>query len=77
MTEPMIEPIIDSGVDLILWLQSLGSWIYAPMEIFTFMGTEESCLLIMPIIYWTVNASLGFRLGAIMLLAGGVNIILK
>jgi membrane-associated phospholipid phosphatase len=77
MIEPMIEPIMDGGVDLILWLQSLGSWIYAPMEVFTFMGTEESYLLIMPIIYWTVNASLGFRLGAILLLAGGVNIILK
>lgn len=73
----MIEPILNDGVDLILWLQSLGDWIYAPMKLFTLMGSEEFYLLAMPILYWAVDASLGFRVGMMLLLACSSNVILK
>ncbi len=73
----MIEPILNDGVNLILQLQSLGDWIYAPMKLFTLLGSEEFYLLAMPILYWAVNASLGFRVGVMLLLACGSNVILK
>lgn len=73
----MIETILNHGVDLILQLQSLGDWIYAPMKLFTFLGSEEFYLLAMPILYWAVNASLGFRVGVMLLLACGSNVVLK
>lgn len=73
----MMEAILNNGVDLILWLQSLGDWIYPPMRLFSLLGSEEFYLLAMPILYWAVNASLGFRVGVMLLLASGSNVILK
>ncbi len=73
----MIETILNNGVDLILQLQSLGDWIYAPMTLITMLGREEFYLLAMPILYWAVNATLGFRVGVMLLLACGSNVVLK
>jgi membrane-associated phospholipid phosphatase len=73
----MIESMLNNGVDLILLLQSLGDWIYAPMKLFTLLGSEEFYLLVMPILYWAVSASLGFRVGVMLLFACGSNVILK
>lgn len=73
----MIEAILNNGVDLILYLQSLGEWIFAPMRAFTFLGTENFYLLILPILYWAIDARLGARVGVILLLSGSVNTLLK
>ena len=65
------------SVGLILSVQNLGAWLEAPMRFFTFLGTEDFYLLILPILYWCVDAGLGLRVGVILLLSGGVNEIFK
>jgi membrane-associated phospholipid phosphatase len=57
--------------------QALGDWLVSPMRFFSFLGTEEFYILIMPILYWCIDASLGIRVGAIMLLSSGLNSIFK
>ena len=58
-------------------LQAMGDWLVLPMRFFSFLGTEEFYILIMPILYWCLDASLGIRVGVIMLLGSGLNFILK
>ncbi len=73
----MIDSILDGGADLIITFQGMGDWMQAPMKFFTFLGTEEFYLLVMPAIYWCVSAALGLRVGIVLLLSGGLNTILK
>ena len=68
-----METILNGGINWIVALQSLGSWLALPMKAFSFLGTEEFFMLILPALYWSINASLGLRVGVILLLSSGVN----
>jgi membrane-associated phospholipid phosphatase len=72
-----MEAIIQSGIAFIAWLQGLGGWLVVPMKLFSFLGTEEFFLLALPIVYWSVNADAGLRVGMILLISGGLNDTLK
>jgi membrane-associated phospholipid phosphatase len=65
------------GTPVIVWLQSLGSFLVAPMKALSFLGTEEFFLLVMPAMVWCIDASLGLRIGMVLLTSTGVNSILK
>lgn len=61
----------------VIALQAMGDWLVLPMRFFSFLGTEEFYILFMPVLYWCLDASLGIRVGVIMLLGSGLNLILK
>ena len=61
----------------VIAFQSLGDWLIFPMRFFSFLGTEEFYILIMPILYWCLDARLGIRIGFIMLVSSGLNLIFK
>src|SRR5512136_2301475 len=65
------------GTPVVVWLQSLGSFLVAPMKALSFLGTEDFFLLVMPAMVWCVDASLGLRIGMVLLTSTGVNSILK
>ncbi len=65
------------GVPIIVWLQGLGEWLQAPMEFFTFLGTEEFLMLVMPAVLWCFDVGLGVRLGLVLLTSDAVNGALK
>jgi membrane-associated phospholipid phosphatase len=65
------------GIPVITWLQGLGDWLTAPMQFFTFLGTEEFYLIVMPAILWCFDVRLGIRLGLILLASDGLNGVLK
>ena len=64
-------------LSLVIAFQSLGDWLVLPMRFFSFLGTEEFYMLILPILYWCIDTSLGIRVGVIMLFSSGLNYILK
>jgi membrane-associated phospholipid phosphatase len=68
---------LDWGIPIISWLQGLGSWLTTPMQIVTFLGTEEFFLVLMPAILWCVDVSLGYRLGLILIASSSLNGLLK
>jgi undecaprenyl-diphosphatase len=43
----------------------------------TFLGNEEFYLLILPLLYWCIEARLGFRLGLLFFVSGYLNLALK
>ena len=68
---------LDWGIPVIRWLQGLGDWLRAPMEFFTFLGTEQFYLLVMPALLWCYDVRMGLRLGFILVASDGLNGLLK
>ena len=57
--------------------QLLGHWLEGPMRFFSTLGTEEFYLVLMPFLYWCVDAGLGVRVSVIMLFSSGLNTVFK
>ena len=60
-----------------LFFQSLGNWLLVPMKAISFLGQEEFFLVVMPAIYWCIDAGLGLRLGVMLVVTSGLNDWLK
>lgn len=58
--------------DWIVWLQSFG-WLDAPLRFFTSLGMADFFFLVLPALYWCVDAGLGLQVGLILLLSNGLN----
>jgi membrane-associated phospholipid phosphatase len=56
-----METLQQLGIDLILVLQTLSPALDVPMAVFSFLGTTEFYLLLMPLVYWVVSPRLGLR----------------
>jgi membrane-associated phospholipid phosphatase len=65
------------GIEVVLFMQSLGSWLLLPLLFFSFLGTEGFYLLVAPAIYWCISASTGLRMGLYLSLSVGLNAFLK
>lgn len=56
-----MEPLQQFGINLIQALQTLSPSLDGLMKFFTFLGKIEFYLLIIPMIYWTIDRRLGMR----------------
>lgn len=72
-----MQPILDFGVRLIVVLQGLGSWLELPMKFFSFLGTEDFFMVVLPALYWCVDSNLGIRVAVILMLSGSFNDVFK
>lgn len=72
-----MQTLIDFGISLIITIQSMGDWLIAPMRFFSFLGNEEFFLLVLPLIYWSVDSALGLRVGIILVTSNLFNNIFK
>ena len=72
-----METIWKIGITWNIFFQNLGSWLKTPMEVFSLFGTENFFLLLLPALYWCMEASIGLRVGIILLLSTSVNDALK
>ena len=68
-----MNPILESGINLIVWLQANLSWLRGPMQLLSFLGNEEFFLLLLPFVYWCVDVRLGARVGAILCFSSNLN----
>lgn len=65
--------LVQSGVDWIVTIQALGGWLAAPMGFFSFLGTEDFFFLVLPLLYWSVDAALGLRVAFILSASASLN----
>ncbi len=72
-----METLLNNAIPLILAFQDFGEWLLGPMKAFSFLGTEDFYILVIPIIYWSFDSALGLRIGVIMLFSSGINTIFK
>jgi membrane-associated phospholipid phosphatase len=64
--------LMNAGIRAILLLQSAG-WLEAPMRFFTFLGYGDFYFLILPALYWCIDARLGIRMGLILFASSMLN----
>lgn len=72
-----MNPILEWGIALIAWLQASLPWLGGPSQWLSFLGSEEFFLLLLPFVYWSVDARLGARVGVILCVSSNVNDLLK
>jgi membrane-associated phospholipid phosphatase len=72
-----METIWNIGITWNIFFQNLGSWLKTPMEVFSFFGTENFFLLLLPALYWCMEGGIGLRVGIILLLSSSINDALK
>ncbi len=72
-----MDSLIQFGVEFIIRFQAMGEWLTAPMKFFSFLGSEEFFLFVLPLIYWSIDAGLGIRVGMILLFSNGLNDVFK
>jgi membrane-associated phospholipid phosphatase len=73
----IMQMLIDFGISLIITIQGWGDWLIAPMKFFSYLGNEEFFLLVLPLIYWSIDSALGLRVGVILVTSNLFNNIFK
>jgi len=69
--------LVQTGVNWIVAIQSLGGWLEAPMKFFSFLGLENFFFLVLPLIYWSIDAGLGLKVAIILVLSNNLQGIFK
>ena len=69
--------LVRGGIAWIVAIQALGAWLEVPMRFFSFLGTEDFFLLVLPLVYWCVDARLGVRVGFILITGNCLNSVFK
>jgi len=72
-----MDTLIQMGINWIVAIQGLGAGLEAPMKFFSFLGTENFFLLVLPLIYWCIDAGLGMRVGFMLITSSYINDIFK
>ena len=68
-----MQTLIDFGIAMIVALQRAGEWVYPIMDFFSQLGTEDFYFIVMPMIYWSIDAALGIRISVTLLASVYVN----
>jgi len=68
-----MQTLIENGIAFIIALQSMGDWLTIPMRLFSYLGTEDFFFIVLPLLYWCVDASLGLRVGLILVTSSMLN----
>jgi membrane-associated phospholipid phosphatase len=72
-----MDPLISFGISFITAFQSMGAWLEAPMQFFTFLGSPDFFLIFIPLVYWSIGAALGIRVWFILLAGAGLTELFK
>ncbi len=67
-----MDSLMQWGASVVVALQSVHGYA-GVMKFYSFFGTEEFFLLVMPFLYWCVDASLGMRLAVVLISSQGLN----
>ena len=68
-----MDSLLNAGINLIVMLQGLGTWLTMPMKAFSFLGSEDFFMMVLPLLYWSIDAALGLRVGIILLVGSSLN----
>jgi membrane-associated phospholipid phosphatase len=60
-----------------IWFQGIPDWVIPIMKRITFLGNVEFYIIIMPLLFWCLDSTLGIRIGIMLLVSGDFNSLLK
>ncbi len=64
-------------ISITLFFQSLGDWLAEPFRAISFLGTENFIILLLPLVYWCINSTMGMRMAIMLVLSDSTNNIFK
>jgi membrane-associated phospholipid phosphatase len=68
-----MESLYELEITILLFLQSLGAWMAGPLQAVSMLGNEEFYMLVMPTIYWSLDAALGIRMAMMLIITNGLS----
>jgi hypothetical protein len=72
-----VESIWNAGAEVVVAVQGLGQGVRALFQALSFLGSELFFLVLVPLVYWAIDARAGMRIGLILLISTGVNTLLN
>lgn len=72
-----MEPIMEWGVQVVLWFQQFSPALDLPFSFFTSLGNEEFFLVLLPFVYWCLDRGTGARLIILFLSSTYTNAVAK
>ena len=72
-----MDGILESGIDLVVWLQTHAALLAPLMRALSFLGTTEFLLLLGLTVYWCLDARTGVRLGLLLISGAAFGALLK
>ena len=72
-----MRPLLDWGVEVVLWFQQFSPALDLPFRSLTFLGNLEFFLILMPLIYWCLDRRMGARLLILFLISAYINSVAK
>jgi len=72
-----MDTLVQIGIQWIISIQALGDWLETPMQFFTFLGSDNFFYLVLPLVYWSIDAVLGLRIGFILITSASFNSMVK
>ncbi|MBN1484543.1 MAG: phosphatase PAP2 family protein [Chloroflexia bacterium] len=72
-----MEPILEWGLEVILWLQQFSPALDAPFKVLTFLGEEEFFLILLPLLFWCIDRRIGIRLILVFFFSTYINAAVK
>lgn len=68
-----MDSLLQWGVDVIGWMQQARPALDGFFKAMTFLGSEEAYLLLVPLIYWSIDRVTGMRATVLLLISALVN----
>ncbi|MDH5423088.1 MAG: hypothetical protein OEY55_14915, partial [Acidimicrobiia bacterium] len=72
-----MDTLLEWGVDVVLWFQQFSPGLDGLFKFFTFLGETEFYLILLPLVYWSIDRATGVRLMIISLTSSLVNTVGK
>lgn len=64
-------------ISITLFLQNLGSWLATPFQVISLLATEEFFILVLPLVFWSIDSLMGLRMAIMLVISGSVNYYFK
>ena len=68
-----MDSLLNFELGITLFLQQLGAWLATPFQAISFLATEDFIILIMPLIFWSIDSLMGVRLAFMLVISGSFN----
>ena len=72
-----MSPLLDWGIEVILWCQRFSPALDIPFRVLTWTGEAAFYILLLPILYWFVDRSTAIRLTLLFLISAYLNAVAK
>lgn len=72
-----MDSLLNFETGITLFLQNLGTWLAGPFQAISFLATEEFFILILPLVFWSIDALMGLRMAFMLVINGSFNYYFK